>query len=36
MADSIERDWWRAFREGAERDCRQEHNIIPAQESELL
>jgi hypothetical protein len=36
MAGSLDRDWWRAFRERVERDFRQDHVIIRAQKSELL
>jgi hypothetical protein len=36
MADSLEREWWREYREGLERRFRQEKMVVRASEFEEL
>ena len=36
MAETLDRGWWRGFREGLERDFRQEEIVVRAQEAERL
>lgn len=36
MADALDRAWWREFREGLERELRQEKIVVRAQPIELI
>ena len=36
MAESLDRDWWRAYRRELERSFRQEEIVIRAQDIEIL
>jgi hypothetical protein len=36
MVPELDRDWWRAYREGLERDFDQEELVVRAQEMERL